>query len=228
MNWASFLADLKFILSSGITLVSISAVMGYFTITTAGTHPGPASDWPIAAQLASALVIFEAFNYSLHRAMHQMRGPIGRLLWRSHAAHHLPPRLYLVMHAVFHPINAVLTLGTAMTLPVWLMGYGSEAAAMFLNINGMHGLISHFNVDIRAGWMNYLFVGPELHRYHDSASLTELGNFGATLPLFDILFGTFTYRPGIPPQELGVLPSAGLPLYEQFGAVMALPFRRTN
>ena len=225
MTWASFLADLKFAVSSGITLVAISAVLGYFTITNAGTHPGPASDWPIAAQLASALLIFEAINYTIHRAMHQMRGPVGRFLWRTHAAHHLPPRLYLVMHAVFHPFNAVLTLGLAITLPVWLMGYGPEAAAMFLMINGMHGLISHFNVDIRAGWMNYLFVGPELHRYHHSADVKEAGNFGATIPLFDILVGSFVYNPGVPPADLGVAPSSGLPPYERFFAVMALPFR---
>jgi sterol desaturase/sphingolipid hydroxylase (fatty acid hydroxylase superfamily) len=228
MTWASFRADVKFVLSNAATLAAISAALAYFTITTAGTHPGPASGWPIAAQVVAALVVFEAINYSLHRAMHQLRGPLGRFLWRSHAAHHLPPRLYLVMHAVFHPVNALIIQGLAITLPVWVMGYGPEAAAMFLMINGMHGLISHFNVDIRAGWANYLFVGTELHRYHHSAVVSDAGNFGATLSIFDILFGTFVYRPGTPPAELGVDPSNGLPAYDRFGAVMALPFHRSR
>jgi sterol desaturase/sphingolipid hydroxylase (fatty acid hydroxylase superfamily) len=224
MTWPSFRADLKFVVSNAATLAAISAGLAYFTISTAGTHPGPASSWPIPAQLAAALLIFEAINYTLHRAMHQMRGPVGRFLWRSHAAHHLPPRLYLVMHAVFHPINALIIQGLAIILPVWAMGYGPEAAAMFLMINGMHGLISHFNVDIRAGWANYLFVGTELHRYHHSAVVSDAGNFGATLSIFDIAFGTFVYRPGLPPAELGVDPASGLPAYERYGAVMALPF----
>jgi sterol desaturase/sphingolipid hydroxylase (fatty acid hydroxylase superfamily) len=216
MTWASFLADLKFVVLNAGSLAAISAVLAWFTITTAGGHPGPASAWPLAVQVVAALVIFEAVNFSLHRAMHQLGGPVGRFLWRSHAAHHLPPRLYLVMHAVFHPVNAVIIQALAITLPVWIMGYSPQAAAMFLMINGMTGLISHFNVDIRAGWMNYIFITTETHRYHHAAAVADAGNFGATLSIFDQLFGT----------ELGVEAAAGLPPYERFGAVLALPFHR--
>ena len=157
--------------------------------------------------------------------MHELQGPIGRFLWRSHAAHHLPPRLYLVMHAVFHPFNAIIVQGLVITLPIWLMGYGLRAVAMFMMINGLHGVISLFNVDIRAGWMNYIFVGPEIHRYHHSADVNEAKNFGNTLSIYDVLLGTFVYCPGIPPADLGVRSDTGLPAYERFFAVMALPFR---
>ncbi len=226
MTWASFLADLKFVAFNAGSVTAISAALAWFTITTAGDHPGPATLWPVWAQVVAALLVFEAINYSLHRSMHQLGGPLGWFLWRSHAAHHLPPRLYLVMHAVFHPVNAVIIQVLAITLPIWVMGYTPQAAAMFLMINGMHGLISHFNVDVRAGWLNYLFVGTELHRYHHSAVVADAGNFGATLSIFDQLFGTFVYHPGVPPQELGVDPATGLPAYERFGAVLALPFHR--
>ena len=225
MTWASAWADLKFVVLNGGTIFAVSAGLAWFTISTAGLHLGPASDWPLAAQVVAALLIFEVINYTVHRAMHEMRGPFGRFLWGTHAAHHLPPRLYLVMHAVFHPINAVIIQAGAIILPVWLMGYSPQAAAMFLMINGMQGLISHFNVDVRAGWLNYVFVGTELHRYHHSAMAEDSGNFGATLSVFDLLFGTFVYHPGVPPQELGVDPKSGLPAYERFGAVLALPFR---
>ena len=228
MTWKTLWADLKFVVFNAGAVAAISAGLAWFTITTSGTHHGPASGWPIWAQVMAALLIFEAINYSLHRAMHQMGGPLGWFLWRAHAAHHLPPRLYLVMHAVFHPVNAVIIQALAITLPIWLMGYGPQAAAMFLMINGMHGLISHFNVDVRAGWMNYLFVGTELHRYHHSAVVADAGNFGATLSVFDLMFGTFVYRPGVAPAELGVDPASGLPAYERFGAVMSLPFSRGN
>ncbi len=224
MTWASAWADFKYIVVNGGAIAAISFGLAYFTITTAGGHRGPASDLPVAVQVIAALLIFEAINYTLHRAMHEMRGGVGRFLWGTHAAHHLPPRLYLMMHAVFHPINAFFIQVGAIVLPIWVMGYGPEAAAMFLMINGMHGLISHFNVDVRAGWLNYLFVGTELHRYHHSAVVADAGNFGATLSIFDQMFGTFVYRPGVAPLELGVDPKSGLPAYERFGAVLALPF----
>jgi len=225
MTWRSFLADMKFAIANGGFVAATSAVLALFTISIAGSRSGPASDWAPGLQLLVCLLFFEAINYSIHRAMHELPGPFGRFLWRSHSAHHLPPRLYLVMHAVFHPINGVIIQMLAITLPIWLMGYRPEVVTMFLMINGLHGLISHFNVDIRMGWANYIFVGTELHRYHHSANMAEGKNYGATLSVFDILFGTFVYRPGVPPAELGVDAAAGLPRYENFLKVLALPFR---
>lgn len=225
MSLRSFLADLRFVVVNGAFMAALTAGLGYLTITISGDLTGPGHDWPLALQVIAGLLIFEAINYSLHRAMHEMRGPVGRFLWLSHAAHHLPPRLYLIMHAVFHPINALFIQTLAIILPIWLMGYDQKAVTMILMISGLHGLISHFNVDVRMGWLNYIFVGPETHRYHHSANVTEAENYGNTLTLYDLLFGTFVYRPGKPPAELGVDQRTGLPDYERTLTVLALPFR---
>lgn len=225
MTFRSFLADLKYVVINGAFMAAITAGLGLLTITISGELTGPAHYWPLVLQVVVCLLVFEAINYGLHRAMHEMKGPLGRFLWLSHAAHHLPPRLYLIMHAVFHPINALLVQVLAIILPVWLMGYDQKAVTMFLMINGLHGLISHFNVDVRMGWLNYIFVGPETHRYHHSADVHEAKNYGNTLTIYDLLFGTFVYKPGKPPAELGVDKSAGLPVYERTLAVLALPFR---
>lgn len=224
MSWKSFLADLRFALVNGGFIAGFSAVLGYFTITISGDLSGPASHLHPALQLLLCLFIFEGINYTMHRAMHEMRGPLGKFLWSTHAAHHLPPRLYVIMHAVFHPLNGILVQGLAIVLPIWLMGYDQKVVAMFLMINGLHGLISHFNVDVRMGWLNYIFVGPELHRYHHSADVNEAKNYGNTLSIYDWLFGTFVYRPGVPPAELGVNAAAGMPAYERTFKVLALPF----
>lgn len=225
MTWKSFLADFRFILVNSGAAAATSAGLALFAITTSGQLSGPATDWPLAAQVVAALLIFEAINYALHRLMHEGRGWFGKWMWSIHAAHHLPPRLYLVMHAVFHPINGVLIQGFALIIPIWVMGYSQNAVAVFFMINGMHGLISHFNVDVRMGWANYIFVGTELHRYHHSADVNEAKNYGATLSIYDQIFGTFVYRPGVAPAELGVHPDTGLPAYERTFAVLALPFR---
>jgi len=224
MTLRSFFADVKYAALNSMFVAGLSAVLAVFTISIAGRSDGVASDWPLPLQLLICLLIFEACNYSIHRVMHQGKGAVGTFLWRMHAAHHLPPRLYLVMHAVFHPLNGILVQAFAIVLPIWVMGYSEKAVVMFLIINGMHGLISHFNVDVRMGWANYIFVGPELHRYHHSANATEAKNYGATLSVYDQLFGTFVYHPGTPPKELGVDARLGLPAYETILPVMALPF----
>jgi sterol desaturase/sphingolipid hydroxylase (fatty acid hydroxylase superfamily) len=225
MTWQSFLSDLRFAIVNGAVVGGMSAVLALFTITISGDLSGPAKNWPPLVQLLACLLIFEAINYAFHRAMHEMRGPVGKFLWALHAAHHLPPRLYVVMHAVFHPLNGILIQGFAIILPIWLMGYDQKVVTMFLMINGFHGLISHFNVDVRMGWLNYVFVGPELHRYHHSARVDEAKNYGATLSIYDWMFGTFIYRPGVPPEELGVSPESGLPAYERTWDVLKQPFR---
>lgn len=61
----------------------------------------------------------------------------------------------------------------------WL-GATREAVFAAGGIIGLQGLVSHCNVDLRAGWFNYLFAGTELHRYHHSGDPREAKNFGST------------------------------------------------
>ena len=228
MSLRSFFADFKFVIINTIFISGLSAFLALFTISLSGQNTGPATEWPILVQVIACLLVFDAINYTLHRAMHETKGKAGSFLWRLHAAHHLPPRLYLIMHAVFHPLNGIIIQALAIILPVWLMGYSQPAVTMFLMINGMHGLISHFNVDVRMGWLNYIFVGPELHRYHHSADVNEAKNYGATISIYDQLFGTFVYHPGVAPKELGVDTSTGFPSYERTFEVLKLPFSRAK
>ena len=77
--------------------------------------------------------------------------------------HHLPQQLYVIMHAVFHPVNAVIVRVFVQLLPLWVLGYDAYSALIYPSIIGLNGAFSHFNVDMRMGAMNHLFIGPELH-----------------------------------------------------------------
>ncbi|WP_339767559.1 sterol desaturase family protein [uncultured Pseudosulfitobacter sp.] len=228
MTWRNLLPDIAYIGLSGATVALISAGLALLSITLSAQSDGPARDWSLWIQVPVLFLIFEFLNYHIHRGMHELRGSIGRVLWHIHAAHHLPDRLYLLMHAVLHPFNAVFVQGIAIIAPIWVMGYQPEAVLIFLVINAFHGIISHFNVDLRLGWANYLFVGPEVHRYHHSAKTSEAKNYGATLTLWDQIFGTFVYRPGTAPVELGTGPDEKLPNYQSVFSVLVLPFRRNG
>ena len=82
---------------------------------------------------------------------------------------------------------------------------------MFFMINGMHGLISHFNVDVRLGWFSHVFAGTETYPSHHSAVMSEAKNDSATPLIDDLLFGTFVYRAGVAPAELGTAAASRLP-----------------
>ncbi len=226
MTWRNLLPDVLYVALSGGTLALLTAALAMASITISGQSEGPARNWPLWLQVPVLTMVFEFINYHIHRGMHELRGPLGRFLWHMHAAHHLPDRLYLLMHAITHPLNVLLIEGFAIIMPIWFMGYQPEAVLIFLVINAFHGIVSHFNVDLRLGWFNYLFVGPETHRYHHSANVAEAKNYGATLTIWDQLLGTFVYQPGNTPQNLGVDPDASLPEYRRVLAVLALPFHR--
>jgi hypothetical protein len=143
----------------------------------------------------------------------------------SHAAHHLPQQVYVMMHAVAHPLNT-FAVRLILTAPLFFLGFSTEAIFVASLILGLQGLVSHFNVDIRVGWLNYVLVGTELHRYHHSADAAEAMNYGAVVPFWDILFGTFVYRPDAPPRALGVDSPSEYPADREILRVLGLPFAR--
>jgi len=228
MTLSSFLNDLKYLVTNGATVGIFSMLLGVFAISSAGQTDGIASNWPFIIQLVVLGLIFEALQYGLHRFEHEGKGKFGSFMWRIHSAHHLPDKVYIMMHVAGHPINAILVQGVIIVVPIWLMGYSELTVTVFLMINSMHGLLSHFNVDARIGFMNYFFIGPELHRFHHSAKVSEGKNYGATLSIFDLIFGTFVYKPGTAPEMLGVYSPDRYPKYGQLLQVLKLPFKGTS
>lgn len=190
-------------------LLSYALLM--LAVGTAEDQHGIMSGRPLWVQVAIGLVVFELLQYTVHRSMHLSEGPITGFLWRTHAIHHLPQQLYLIMHIVFHPLNLVIVRLAVQLTPIWVLGFDPMAVFLYGSVIGLHGTISHLNFDLRMGWMNYLFVGPELHRYHHSAASHEAQNYGAALSLFDQLFGTFHYTPGRHPEALGLSEAHGYP-----------------
>lgn len=171
-----------------------------------------------------SLLLTDGLWYAVHRYSHESRSRLGQFLWRVHVAHHLPQQVYVLMHAIGHPLNAVLVRALLALPPCWL-GFAPEAVFVAGVFTGFQGLVSHFNVDSRVGPLNHLLVGTELHRYHHSADPAEAGNYGAVLSVWDQLFGTFVYRPGAAPAALGVADPQAHPRDTQIAAVLREPWR---
>jgi sterol desaturase/sphingolipid hydroxylase (fatty acid hydroxylase superfamily) len=226
MTWRSFFRDVKYIVAGGLTVAVSDSGLGMLSIRLNTGHVGPITEWPLYVSVPAALLVFEFLNYWQHRWSHELNGSVGKFLWRTHAAHHLPDRLYILMHPAMHPINGFVVRGLLTLLPLYYLGASPETVLLFSTIVTFQGLVSHFNVDIRAGWFNYIFVGTELHRFHHSANLSESKNYAVTISLLDILFGTLYYRPGTLPERIGVVDPNAYPHSNEFWKVMKLPFEQ--
>jgi len=224
MSWRSFLRDLKYFGVSGMTIAATNALFGLASIRLNAGHAGPISDWPLWLSVPVTLLVVDFFNYWQHRWSHELKGRLGEFLWRTHVAHHLPQQVYVLMHVAGHPINIFLVRGFVNLLPLYLLGANPETVLIANLIVTLQGLVSHLNLDLRAGWFNYLFVGTELHRYHHSARLDESKNYAATLSILDLAFGTFYYRPGRLPERLGVQDPGAYPDSNELWRVIKLPF----
>lgn len=225
MTKKSFLRDLRYIIIDAPVIALTKTAFGWLAIYYSENHVGYFSTSPVLLSVVVFLLVFEFCQYWFHRVSHGGKGRVGNFLWNVHLAHHLPDKVYVVMHAVFNPINAFLT-ASIIQIPLILLGISPEAALAATLLIDLQSLVSHFNVDIRAGFLNYIFIGTETHRYHHSANIDEAKNFGNTLAIWDLIFGTFYYRPGVVPQKLGMDNPEAYPQSENILEVVTLPFKR--
>lgn len=142
-------------------------------------------DSPVAVQAGLMLLAADFPRYWLHRAFHKYLP-----MWRFHAVHHSPHRLYWLNVGRFHPIEKAIQYAVD-ALPFALLGVSSEVLAAYFVFYGINGFFQHSNCRVHLGPLNYIVSGPELHRWHHSELASESdNNFGNNLIVWDVLFGT--------------------------------------
>jgi sterol desaturase/sphingolipid hydroxylase (fatty acid hydroxylase superfamily) len=228
MTSHSFLTrDLPMLILNGATIAATTSIVTMLAHWMGSGAINPAHWLPWWAEAMAAILISDFMWYWVHRYSHEGRGHLGQWLWKTHILHHLPEQVYVFMHVVGHPINSMY-VRVILMLPPIALGFSQEAIFAASVLTGFQGLVSHFNVDIRAGWLNRLFMGTELHRYHHSSDPKEGKNYAAVVTLWDQLFGTYDHHPGAQPTALGVHDRGAYPQNGQWGALMAIPFRGTK
>ncbi len=155
--------------------------------------------WSIAAQLVVMVLLADFARYWLHRACHSIPA-----LWRLHAVHHSPEGLHALNVGRFHPIEKALQV-VIDGLPFLLIGVAPDVLAAYLVLFSVNGFFHHANIDLRLGWLNWVFSGPELHRWHHSRDpRISDHNFGSILIFWDTLFGTRLLPAGEEVEDLGL------------------------
>jgi sterol desaturase/sphingolipid hydroxylase (fatty acid hydroxylase superfamily) len=160
---------------------------------------------PFWVQLVLVVLLYSFLRYSVHRLQHR----IG-FLWNLHSYHHSVTDLKASNTFVSHPIDYSLRN----VLPPVILGFvGFDPAAILFGagILNTSSTLSHCGAGLHAGWLNKVFVTPEVHRWHHSAEVPEghrfSVNYGVGFAVWDRIFGTY-YLPeknGVPvqPDRLG-------------------------
>jgi sterol desaturase/sphingolipid hydroxylase (fatty acid hydroxylase superfamily) len=214
--------DLPFIGSSVIfEQVATLAVAAVAAATISANGFGLLGRLPIVAQTVFALPALDLLWYGYHRAAHTFDR-----MWRIHGAHHSPSQVYVLVHLVFHPVDLLVSRFVISLIVFRLSGIGPDAGFISVVLLGLQQTVSHVNSDVRLGWVNYLLVGPETHRFHHGAG--ERGNYGSVIALWDLVFGTFRYFPERVPERLGLIDPGGYPDPRRFHATLLWPLRRVR
>ena len=159
--------------------------------------------WPLLPQVILGLVIAELGLYVAHRVAHEWPA-----FWRFHALHHSVTRLWVVNTGRFHIVDTCFkaVLGQ---IPLYLLGAPLPVFLWISAVTAVTGLLTHCNVVMRTGMLDWVFSTPALHRWHHSTECAEAdANFGSAFILWDQVFGTFRYQPGKnDPAQVGLFSS---------------------
>lgn len=142
------------------------------------------------------LLVFDFFNYWLHRAQHQ-----SHLWWALHALHHSQREMSMWTDNRNHLLDSVVTSLVFSALAA-LIGVGPGQFVALIALGQLSESFQHANLRCWFGPVGErLWVSPRFHRRHHSIGIGHetqaqgrvvLGgcNFGVLLPWWDMLFGT--------------------------------------
>ncbi|WP_156408867.1 sterol desaturase family protein [Rhizobium sp. Root708] len=155
--------------------------------------------WPLAVQVVIGLIIAELGLYIAHRAAHEKLA-----LWRFHALHHSVERLWVVNTGRFHLVDSLFKIALSQ-IPLYLLGAPLEVFLWVGAVTAFIGLLTHCNIDVRTGPLDFIFSTPQLHRWHHSRVLAEGNtNYGENLVIWDQIFRTYFNPDRRPPVDIGI------------------------
>ena len=184
-NDLAYMTLVQMLLPPGVAFLFVLALIDPLNaagLTLSGLWPHASPVW---AQATLMLLAADFLRYWLHRAAHRYTP-----LWRLHAVHHSPERLYWLNVGRFHPLEKTLQMALD-TLPFMLLGVGADVIALYFVFYAVNGFFQHCNIRLHFGWLNWIVSSAELHRWHHARCPEESdNNFGNNLIVWDWLFGT--------------------------------------
>lgn len=138
--------------------------------------------------LLVGFVLAELLQYWNHRISHSW----NPLVW-GHITHHTSPHMNM---STGMRINWFYrTMAWVFFTPLALLGFSVTEFILFQVVMNLYNLFMHTRLDVDFGPLRYVLVTPRSHRLHHSADPAHFGNYGASLCIWDRLFGTHREAP---------------------------------
>jgi sterol desaturase/sphingolipid hydroxylase (fatty acid hydroxylase superfamily) len=137
--------------------------------------------------------------YLFHRANHEVR-----LMWAGHVSHH---------NSQYYNLGTALRQGVGERVakylfwcPLALLGFDPVMIVTMLSISLIYQYWLHTEaIDRMPRWYEFIFNTPSHHRVHHGSNVRYLDrNHGATLIIWDRLFGTFSEELAREPVRYGL------------------------
>ncbi len=201
------------------TLVCFAGAYGQGLVVTIASHIASTSNHlPLMLEIPLALIPSSLASYLFHRLGH-----VKGFFWAAHGVHHTPNKVNVANNGVTHFID-VIVRAILCQVPLYWLNFSAEAMFISLAFTAMQGYFIHANVNMKMGPLNYLIATPESHRLHHSIDPNEAHNYGTATMLWDILFGTFTWKENKVPSSLGVIDPSSFPATAAIHKNMIHPF----
>jgi sterol desaturase/sphingolipid hydroxylase (fatty acid hydroxylase superfamily) len=173
--------------------------------------------WPLLPQVLLGVLCWSLLNYGFHRALHTFEP-----LWWFHAIHHDTPQMHLLKSGRIHLGEEFLQF-LFVPLPFLVLGVGPEVMAWVALWNVYDGNLVHSNLAQRfPDFVHPLLPTAQNHYLHHAAERRLQDSNYASLPIIDVLFGTYRHpaRNAVPATGL-----AGRPVPPGFLGQVLYPFR---
>jgi sterol desaturase/sphingolipid hydroxylase (fatty acid hydroxylase superfamily) len=152
--------------------------------------------------VAVVLVLGDFLDYWRHRFEHRSDG----VFWRLHAVHHSITRMSSMRGARVHPTEPMLVYG-CYGLVGGLLGIDLRATFIAAVLAILVMTTQHLDFEADIGWLRYLVVFNDTHRWHHDRFRTPACNYANVLTVWDLLFGTY-HQPHAFDGPVGIEPIA--------------------
>lgn len=141
--------------------------------------------WHTWIGVAAGVLIFDFFDYWLHRAEHE-----SAALWAAHVVHHQSPQYNFSV--ALRQVTTEPLLGFLFYLPMAFIGIPPEQLLLTALLVLFYQFFLHTDHVPKLGWLENVLNTPSNHRVHHAVNERYLDkNYGVVTMIWDRLFGTY-------------------------------------